>query len=80
MARLNISVKYDDLGVNTALDKQLAVLQIQTLTVGVGSLGISNDPNNALKTGSDGGVLLDSADSLSTTYNYADSVTTMWSI
>ena len=41
---------------------------------------ISSDPNNALKTGSDGGILLDSADSLSTTYNYADSVTTMWSI
>ena len=80
MAQLNISVKYDDLGVNTALDKQLAVLQIQTLTVGGGSLSISTDPNNALKTGSDGGVLLDSADSLSTTYNYADSVTTMWSI
>lgn len=80
MARLNISVKYDDLGVNTALDKQLAVLQIQTLAVGGGSLSISTDPNNALKTGSDGGVLLDSADSLSTTYNYADSVTTMWSI
>ncbi len=80
MARLNISVKYDDLGVNTALDKQLAVLQIQTLTVGGGSLSISTDPNNALKTGSDGGVLLDSADSLSTTYNYADSVSTFWSI
>ena len=80
MARLNISVKYDDLGVNTALDKQLAVLQIQTLAVGGGSLGISNDPNNALKTGSDGGILLDSADSLSTTYNYADSVSTFWSI
>lgn len=80
MARLNISVKYDDLSVNTALDKQLAVLQIQTLAVGGGSLSISNDPNNALKTGSDGGVLLDSADSLSTTYNYADSVSTFWSI
>ena len=80
MARLNISVKYDDLGINTALDKQLAVLQIQTLTVGGGSLSISTDPNNALKTGSDGGVLLDSADSLSTTYNYADSVSTFWSI
>ena len=80
MARLNISVKYDDLGVNTALDKQLAVLQIQTLTVGGGSLSISTDPNNALKTGSDGGVLLDSADSLSTTYNYGDSVSTFWSI
>ena len=80
MARLNISVKYDDLGVNTALDNQTAMLQIQTLVVGSGSLGVSNDPNNALKTGSDGGVLLDSADSLSTTYNYADSVTTMWSI
>lgn len=80
MAKLNVTLKYDDLGVNTALDKQLAVLQIQTLVVGGGSLSISADPNNTLKTGSDGGILLDSADSLSTTYNYADSVSTFWSI
>ena len=80
MARLNISVKYDDLGVNTALDKQLAVLQIQTLTVGGGSLSISTDPNNALEVGSGNKLYVNNADKLSTNYNYADSVTTMWSI
>ena len=80
MARLNSSVKYDDLGVNTALDKQLAVLQIQTLTVGGGSLSISTDPNNALEVGSDNKLYVNNADKLSTNYNYANSVTTMWSI
>ena len=80
MSKLNIVVEYDGLGTNTNLDYQKATLQIQDVLLANTSDKISTDPNNALEVGSDNKLYVNNADKLSTNYNYADSVTTMWSI
>lgn len=64
MAKLNITVLYDDLSVNATLDKQTAVLHIADIILNA-SIGtavsakdlISTDPNNDLKLGSDNKLL-----------------------
>ena len=80
MSKLNIVVEYDDLGTNTNLDYQKATLHIQDVLLANTSDKISTDINNALEVGSDNKLYVNNADKLSTNYNYADSVTAMWSI
>ena len=55
MAKLNVTLKYDDLGVNTTLDNQAAMLNIATLVLSSTQTDtlISTDPNNALELGGD---------------------------
>ena len=81
MAKLNITLKYDDLGVNTALDNQAAMLNIATLVLSStqADTSISTDSNNDLKLGSDGKLKV-VTDELNTSFNYAASVSTFWSI
>lgn len=80
MSKLNIVVEYDDLGTNTNLDYQKATLQIQDVLLANTSDKISTDLNNAIEFGSDNKLYVNNADKLSTNYNYADSVTVIWSI
>lgn len=80
MSKLNIVVEYDDLGTNTNISRQMATLHIQDVLLANTSDKISTDINNALELGSDNKLHVNNADKLSTNYNYADSVTTMWSI
>ena len=80
MSKLNIVVEYDDLGTNTNISHQTATLYIKDVLLANSSDKISTDPNNALEVGSDNKLYVNNADKLSTNYNYADSVTTMWSI
>ena len=81
MAKLNVTLKYDDLGVNTALDNQAAMLNIATLVLSStqADTSISTDPNNDLKLGSDGKLKV-VTDELNTSFDYASSVSTFWSI
>lgn len=80
MSKLNIVVEYDDLGTNTNISRQMATLHIQDVLLANTLDKISIDLNNALEVGSDNKLYVNNADKLSTNYNYADSVTTMWSI
>ena len=80
MSKLNIVVEYDDLGTNTNISRQMATLHIQDVLLANTSDKISADINNALEFGSDNKLYVNNADKLSTNYNYADSVTAMWSI
>ena len=80
MSKLNIVVEYDDLSTNTNLDYQKATLQIQDVLLANTSDKISTDLNNAIEFGSDNKLYVNNADKLSTNYNYADSVTVIWSI
>ena len=80
MSKLNIVVEYDDLGTNTNISRQMATLHIQDVLLANTSDKISTDLNNALEVGSDNKLYVNNADNLSTNYNYADSVTSMWSI
>ena len=80
MSKLNIVVEYDDFGTNTNLDYQKATLQIQDVLLANTSDKISTDLNNAIEVGSDNKLYVNNADKLSTNYNYADSVTVIWSI
>ena len=80
MSKLNIVVEYDDLGTNTNISRQMAILHIQDVLLANTSDKISTDLNNALELGGDNKLYVNNADKLSTNYNYADSVTTMWSI
>ena len=80
MSKLNIVVEYDDLGTNTNISRQTATLHIQDVLLANTLDKISTDLNNALEVCSDNKLYVNDADKLSTNYNYADSVTTMWSI
>ena len=80
MSKLNIVVEYDDLGTNTNISRQMATLHIQDVLLANTSDKISTDLNNAIEFGSDNKLYVNNADKLSTNYNYADSVTSMWSI
>ena len=80
MAKLNITLKYDDLGVNTALDNQAAMLNIATLVLSSTQANtlISTDPNNALELGGDNKFLVSDADKLLTNYNFSSVIDAEW--
>lgn len=80
MSKLNIVVEYDELGTNTNISRQMATLHIQDVLLANTLDKISTDLNNTLEVGSDNKLYVNNADKLSTNYNYADSVTSMWSI
>ena len=56
MARINLTVQYDDIGINVSRQGQQAVLHIADVVIGSETRPdhlISADPNNDLKLGSD---------------------------
>ena len=56
MARINLTVQYDDIGINASRQGQQAVLHIADVVIGSETRPdhlISTDPNNDLKLGSD---------------------------
>ena len=56
MARINLTVQYDDIGINASRQGQQAVLHIADVVIGSETRPdhlISADPNNDLKLGSD---------------------------
>lgn len=56
MARINLTVQYDDIGINASRQGQQAVLHIADVVIGSETRPdhlISSDPNNDLKLGSD---------------------------
>lgn len=60
MARINLTVQYDDIGINVSRQGQQAVLHIADVVIGSETRPehlISTDPNNDLKLGSDNKLL-----------------------
>lgn len=56
MARINLTVQYDDIGINASRQGQQAVLHIADVVIGSETRPdhlISADPNNDLRLGSD---------------------------
>lgn len=82
MARINLTVQYDDIGINVSRQGQQAVLHIADVVIGSETRPehlISTDPNNDLKLGSDNKLMV-ATDELNTSFEYASSVAAFWSI
>ena len=81
MSRLKVVVQYDDVKINSTAKIQSAVLNVDNVissTTNPPTL-ISGDIGNELTVGSDNKLLLET-DKLQTSFNYASSVSTFWSI
>ena len=81
MANLKVVVQYDDVKLNSIAKIQTAILNVDNIisaTTNPPTL-ISGDIGNELTVGSDNKLLLET-DKLQTSFNYASSVSTFWSI
>lgn len=81
MPNLKIVVQYDDVKLNSIAKIQTTILNVDNIisaTTNPSTL-ISGDIGNELTVGSDNKLLLE-ADKLQTSFNYASSVSTFWSI
>ena len=81
MPNLRVVVQYDDVKLNSTAKVQSAVLNVDNIisaTTNPPTL-ISGDIGNELTVGSDNKLLLET-DKLQTSFNYASSVSTFWSI
>ena len=81
MANLEVVVQYDDVKLNSTAKIQSAVLNIDNIISATSkpSALISSDDNNELTVGSDNKPSLET-DKLQTSFEYATSVSTFWSI
>jgi hypothetical protein len=82
MAKLIISVKYQDVAINDVGKQQSVSLNVlNTVNLGANNAKdlISNHPDNDLKLGSDNKLKV-TTDELKTSFEYAASVQTFWSI
>ena len=81
MPNLKVVVQYDDVKLNSIAKIQTAILNVDNIisaTTDPPTL-ISGDIGNELTVGSDNKLLLET-DKLQTSFNYASSVSTFWSI
>lgn len=81
MPNLKVVVQYDDVKLNSIAKIQTAILNVDNIisaTTNPSAL-ISGDIGNELTVGSDNKLLLET-DKLQTSFNYASSVSTFWSI
>ena len=81
MPNLKVIVQYDDVKLNSIVKVQKAVLNVDNIISAPSnpSALISGDNDNELTVGSDNKLLLET-DKLQTSFNYASSVSTFWSI
>ena len=81
MPNLKVIVQYDDVKLNSTAKVQKAVLNVDNIISASSnpSALISGDDNNELTVGSDNKLSLET-DKLQTSFNYASSVSTFWSI
>ena len=81
MSRLKVVVQYDDVKINSTAKIQTAILNIDNIISATSkpSALISSDDNNELTVGSDNKLPLET-DKLQTSFEYATSVSTFWSI
>ena len=81
MSRLKVVVQYDDVKINSTAKVQSAVLNVDNVISATSnpSALISGDNGNELTVGSDNKLLLETG-KLQTSFNYASSVSTFWSI
>ena len=81
MPNLKVIVQYDDVKLNSTAKVQKAVLNVDNIISASSnpSALISGDDNNELTVGSDNKLSLET-DKLKTSFNYASSVSTFWSI
>ena len=81
MPNLKVVVQYDDVKLNSIAKIQTTILNVDNIisaTTNPSTL-ISGDIGNELTVGSDNKLLLET-DKLQTSFNYASSVSTFWSI
>ena len=81
MPNLKVVVQYDDVKLNSIAKIQTAILNVDNIisATSIPSALISGDDGNELTAGSDKKLLLQT-DKLQTSFNYASSVSTFWSI
>ena len=81
MPNLKVVVQYDDVKLNSIAKIQTAILNVDNIISATSnpSALISGDNGNELTVGSDKKLLLET-DKLQTSFNYASSVSTFWSI
>ena len=81
MANLKVVVQYDDVKLNSTAKIQTAILNIDNIISATSkpSALISSDDNNELTVSSDNKLSLET-DKLQTSFEYATSVSTFWSI
>ena len=81
MPNLKVVVQYDDVKLNSTAKVQSAVLNVDNVISATSnpSALISGDNGNELTVGSDNKLLLETG-KLQTSFNYASSVSTFWSI
>ena len=81
MPNLRVVVQYDDVKLNSTAKIQTAILNVDNIISATSkpSALISSDISNELTVGSDNKLLLET-DKLQTSFNYASSVSTFWSI
>lgn len=81
MPNLRVVVQYDDVKLNSTAKIQTAILNVDNIISATNkpSALISSDIGNELTVGSDGLLSLET-DKLQTSFNYASSVSTFWSI
>ena len=81
MPNLKVVVQYDDVKLNSIAKIQTAILNVDNIISATSnpSALISGDSGNELTVGSDKKLLLET-DKLQTSFNYASSVRTFWSI
>ena len=81
MPNLKVVVQYDDVKLNSTAKIQSAVLNVDNIISATSnpSALISGDNDNELTVCSDNKLLLET-DKLQTSFNYASSVSTFWSI
>ena len=81
MPNLKVVVQYDDVKLNSIAKIQTAILNVDDIISATSnpSALISGDDGNELTAGSDKKLLLQT-DKLQTSFNYASSVSTFWSI
>ena len=81
MPNLKVVVQYDDVKINSTAKIQSTVLNVDDIISATSnpSALISGDNGNELTVGSDNKLLLET-DKLQTSFNYASSVSTFWSI
>ena len=81
MPNLKVIVQYDDVKLNSIAKVQKAVLNVDNIISATSnpSALISGDNGNELTVGSDNKLLLET-DKLQTSFKYASSVSTFWSI
>ena len=81
MPNLKVIVQYDDVKLNSIVKVQKAVLNVDNIILATSnpSALISGDNGNELTVGSDNKLSLET-DKLNTSFEYASSVSTFWSI